>query len=71
MHNVDLLPRFVNEDTGATLAMLSLPHNHGAELELGGTYFFLLSNTRNALRHGSMATLVMGDVRLEHIVVEG
>ena len=71
IHDLNLFPKLIVEDTGATLAMRSLPHNHKAELELGGTYFFLLPNAANALHKGSRVTLVIGDARLEHIVVKG
>lgn len=71
IHDVDLLPRIVVEDSGATLALTSLPHHGTTELELGGTYFFLFANSNNAIRRGSLVTVVIGDVRLEHIVVQG
>ena len=61
-------PVLVAEDTGATLQMLSRPHNHKAELKPVGTYFFLLANTRNAIRDGTPVTIVVDDVRLEHVV---
>jgi hypothetical protein len=71
VHDLNLFPKLIAEDTGATLVMRSLPHNHKAELQLGGTYFFLLPNAANALHKGSRVTLVIGDARIEHIVVKG
>jgi hypothetical protein len=71
IHDLGLFPKVIEESTGATLAMRSLPHNHKKELEFGGTYFFLLPNAHNALHRGSRVTLVIGDARLEHIVVKG
>jgi len=71
VHDLELLPRIVVEDSGATLALTSLPHHQGTELELGGTYFFLFSNSNNAIHRGSLVTLVIGDARLEHLVAEG
>ena len=71
VHDVDLLPKIIVEETGATLGLASLPHNHGVDLELGGQYFFLLANANNALRPGTLVTVVIGDARLEHIVVQG
>jgi hypothetical protein len=70
IHDLDLFPKLVVEDTGATLGLRSLPHSHKAELELGGTYFFLLPNANNAIHQGSRVTLVIGDARLEHIVAK-
>lgn len=68
VHDAAKRPVLVAEDTGATLQMLSRPHNHKAELKPGGTYFFLLANTRNAIRDGTPVTIVVDDVRLEHVV---
>lgn len=70
IHDLKLRPIIVVEDTGATL-VISTPHVHGANFQLGGTYFFLLANARNAIHHGSRVTLVMGDARVEHIVAQG
>lgn len=69
IHDVNLLPVVVVEETGATM-VISRPH-HAAEPELGGTYFFLFANAHNAIHAGTKLTLVMGDARLEHIVARG
>ncbi len=71
IHDVALFPKLIVEDTGETLALARLPHNHSVELELGGHYFFLLANARNAIHPGSEVTVVIGDVRLEHVAVQG
>ena len=71
LHETDLSPTLVDEATGATLRMSSPPHKHGGELRLGGTYFFLMANSHNALHRGSKVTLVMGDTRVEHLTVQG
>ncbi|MBD3783061.1 MAG: hypothetical protein IE926_08920 [Micrococcales bacterium] len=70
LHQADKRPVLVVEDTGETLAMVSRPHNHKAELNLGGTYFFIMANTRNAIHDGSKVTVIIGDVRLEHVVAQ-
>jgi hypothetical protein len=71
VHDPDLAPAIVVEKTGATLVMQSPPHRHGTDLELGGSYFFLLANTRNAVHKGDRLTLVIGNARLEHVVAAG
>ncbi|GAA2159160.1 hypothetical protein [Humibacillus xanthopallidus] len=71
VHDPTMRPIIVAEDTGATLVLSERPHQHAAELELGGTYFFLLANAENALHEGSRVTLVIGDARLEHVEVLG
>ncbi|MEQ6901407.1 hypothetical protein [Nocardioides sp. YIM 152588] len=70
LHDDDRLPVLVAESTGETLRMASPPH-HQRELDLGGTYFFLLANAHDALHAGSEVTLVIGDSRLEHVEVQG
>lgn len=67
IHDINLYPKLVVEKTGATLALRSLPHSHGAKLELGGTYFFMFANAHNAIHAGSLLTMVIGGARLEHI----
>ena len=71
LHDADLAPTLVDEDSGATLRMSAPPHKHGGELRLGGTYFFLMANSHDALHRGSHVTLVMGDARVEHLEVQG
>jgi hypothetical protein len=71
IHDLDLYPVFVVEDTGQTLALRSLPHSHGTTLELGGSYYFLLPNANNAVHPGDPLTVVIGDARLEHVVAQG
>jgi hypothetical protein len=63
-------PALVVEDGGATLVMSNPPH-HRDQLELGGQYYFLLANARSAIHKGEQVTLVIGDTRLEHVVVQG
>lgn len=70
LHQEDKRPVLVVEDTGQTLAMVSRPHNHKAELNLGGTYFFIMANTQNAIKDGTKVTVIVGDVRLEHVVAQ-
>ena len=71
VHDRALAPALVVEGTGQTLVMAAPPHHHGAELQLGGTYFFLMANARNAIHRGDEVTLVIGDARLEHITAQG
>ncbi len=70
-HDLKLLPALVVEHSGATLVLSSLPHSHGRGTRLGGTYFLLFPNARNAIHRGDLVTLVIGDVRLEHLEAQG
>jgi hypothetical protein len=71
VHDAALAPALVVEATGETLRMAAPPHHHGAELRLGGTYFFLMANAHNAIHRGDEVTLVVGDARLEHVRAQG
>lgn len=71
VHDPDLSPALVVESTGKTLVMSTPPHHHGTELQLGGTYFFLMANAESALHKGDKVTLVIGDARLEHLEMQG
>jgi hypothetical protein len=70
-HDADLLPALVVEDSGATLVLRNPPHHHASPTVLGGTYFVLFANARNAIHPGARVTLVLGDVRIEHIEAQG
>lgn len=67
LHDPAKRPVLVAEDSEVTLAMVSRPHSHKAELRAGGTYFFLMANTRNAVHDGTKVTVIIGDARLEHV----
>ena len=71
VHDVNTFPKFVVEDTGETISVATLPHSHSRTLNLGGSYFFLIPNAHNAVHVGDEVTMVIGDVRLEHVVVQG
>jgi hypothetical protein len=42
---------------------------HGGALHVGSAYFSLFRNDGGLLGHGSRVTLLVGDLRLEHLVV--
>ncbi len=71
VHDPDLSPALVAEESGKTLVMSTPPHHHGTELQLGGTYFFLMANAEGTLHRGDKVTLVIGDARQEHLEMQG
>jgi hypothetical protein len=71
IHDLDTYPKLVVEDSGATLALRALPHSHNRQLDLGERYFFLLPNAADAVHEGDLVTIVIGDVRIEHVPVAG
>jgi hypothetical protein len=42
---------------------------HGGAMRAGATYFTLFRNDGGLLHHGSKVTLLIGELRLEHLVV--
>lgn len=71
VHDPELSPALVAEASGKTLVMSTPPHHHGTELQLGGTYFFLMANAESALHKGDEVTLIIGDERMEHLEMQG
>ena len=61
-------PVLVAEDSGLTLKLSALPDQE--TLVLDRVYFFLYPNAQNAIESGSLVTVVMGDLRLEHQVAQ-
>ncbi len=65
-----LRPILVVEETGETIVLSSRPHKHGSDVDLGGTYFFMMANAHNAVHDGTKLTVVIGDARIEHLVAQ-
>lgn len=61
-------PALIAEDSGAVLTMHVRPEVRS--LDAGRSYSFLFANTRNAIRPGSLVTVALGDLRLEHLVAQ-
>ncbi len=66
--DIDHRPQLIAEDSGAVLTRHIRPEVK--ELETGRVYFFLFANTRNAIRPGSQVSVVLEDLRLEHLVAQ-
>ncbi len=62
-------PRLVVEDTGAIVD--SLYHGgHGGDLIPGQTHFLLYNNRGGAIRSGAAVSVLLGDLRLEHVIAK-
>lgn len=62
-------PRLIVEDTGA--AVDSLYHGgHGGDLLPGQTHFLLYNNTGGAIQSGVAVSVLLGDLRLEHVIAK-
>jgi hypothetical protein len=61
-------PKLVVEDTGIEVAINNLSHEH--DLEFGRTYFVIYRNVADAVKPGSLVTVSVGDLNIEHFQVE-
>ena len=59
--------RLVVEDGNRLLNSEAMAH--GGPLHAGSTYFTLFRNDGGLLKHGSRVTLLIGDLKLQHLVV--
>lgn len=65
--NLDNRPRLIAEDSGALVDSLMHPP-HGHELVPGQVHFLLYNNTNSAIQRGAPVSVVIGDLRLEHLI---
>ena len=62
-------PTLIAEDSGKTLpAPQQAPEE--ARPETGQTYFILYPNAENSVKPGAAVTVVIGDVRVEHLIAK-
>jgi len=58
-------PQLIVEDTGVALTRHIRPEYKS--LETGRIYYLLFANAQNAIRQGSLVTVELGGLRLEHL----
>ncbi len=66
----DLPLALMDEETGLLLAGGVHGHHSTSSTDPDAVLFVLLSNTGGALQQGETASVVVGDVRLEHVPVQ-
>ena len=62
------LPFLIAEDSGITIRVSALSDE--SDLEMERTYYLLYPNVRNAIKPGTKVTVVIGDLRLEHLTAQ-
>jgi hypothetical protein len=68
-HYTETSPLIIAEDSGKLVEVTIMGlHNH--RVETGRGYYILYRNTADALDPGSLATVQLGDLRLEHVAVQ-
>ncbi len=61
------VPKLVDEDSGIEIKAANLPHSHNVP---AGLYEYIIyTNTQGAVKPGDLVSIVVGDLRLEHIPV--
>jgi len=68
-HYTETSPLIIAEDSGKKVEVTIMGlHNH--RVETGRGYYILYRNTGDALDPGSLVTIQLGDLQLEHVVVQ-
>ena len=68
-HYTETSPLIIAEDGGKKVEVTIMGlHNH--RVETGRGYYILYRNTADALDPGSLVTIQLGDLQLEHVVVQ-
>jgi hypothetical protein len=68
-HYTETSPLIIAEDSGKTVEVTIMGlHNH--RVETGRGYYILYRNTADALDPGSLVTIQLGDLALEHVAVQ-
>lgn len=70
IHDAELPLVIIDEATGETLDTPWMNHGHGGDYQAGVTYYMLLMNSGRMLTRGNKVTVVLGGVRLEHVIVQ-
>lgn len=69
-HNDEKPLRLIDEATGRIIGTPWHDHSHTGDFTAGVTYYQLLVNAGGVLKRGSLVTVMIGDVRLEHVPVQ-
>ncbi len=70
VHDEEKPPILVDEATGQAISRPWMDHSHDRDLHHAVSYYELIMNAGGILKRGSKVTIIVGDSRLEHIVVQ-
>lgn len=70
VHDTVNPPRVMDQSTGKVFQIPLMDHAHRKALRPGGTYFTILMNSAGAIKPGSRVTVMVGEERLENVIVE-
>ena len=70
VHDKQKPPTIIHEASGQSASRPWMPHHSSKELQSARTYYELIVNPGGVIRRGDRVTLVVGDTRLTHVVVQ-
>ena len=70
VHDKQKPPTIVDETSGQSASRPWMPHHGGSKLDFARTYYELIVNPGGIIKRGDRVTLVVGDMRLAHVVVQ-
>jgi hypothetical protein len=70
VHEAKTPPALIDERTGLVDNRLLMGHAHHGQLKAAVSYYLIFENTGNWVRRGSEVTVLLGDARLEHVIVK-
>ena len=69
VHDTATPPAIVDEQTGGVIGRLFMGHMPHSRPKAGVTYYLVFDNPGSAVRPGAQVSVVLGDARLEHVLV--
>lgn len=63
-------PKLIDAASGETISRPWMQHAHKRDLHTAVTYYQLLMNPRGVVKRGSKVAVVIGDARLENVIVQ-
>lgn len=70
VHDKKRPPAIIDEATGQSASQPWMPHHGGGDPKFAVTYYELIYNPGGGIKRGDRVTLVIGDTRLTHVVVQ-
>lgn len=70
VHDSENPPTIIDESSGVIIDTPWMDHTSGRPMHNGVTYYTLLMNREGKIQQGSLVTVILGNTRLEHVIVE-
>lgn len=70
IHDAKYPPALVDERSGQVIGRLLMGHSHSGAFRAGVTYATVFENPGGLVRPGDRVSVVLGPVRLQHVVVQ-